>query len=133
MNALNFCGAWRRRRKYVESESFHFAQDKVDLPLEELGVIRQLAEHLQALFHLASRTGQTVSVEITGHTDDTGRPERNVELSAGRAKSVLAALEAQQIPPDRLRAKYSETAKGGSDAERPLDRYASLRVTLAPR
>jgi outer membrane protein OmpA-like peptidoglycan-associated protein len=39
-------------------------------------------------------------VRIEGHTDNTGKPDANQKLSEDRAKSVMAALQKQNIPAD---------------------------------
>ena len=41
-------------------------------------------------------------VRIAGHTDDTGRSEVNVRLSAERAESVASRIAARGIDPARL-------------------------------
>jgi outer membrane protein OmpA-like peptidoglycan-associated protein len=46
-----------------------------------------------------------ISVEVQGHTDDTGSREHNLELSQNRAESVVAYLVEKGVPSDRLVAK----------------------------
>jgi outer membrane protein OmpA-like peptidoglycan-associated protein len=50
---------------------------------------------------------------IEGHTDSTGSAERNRELSAARARSVLGALVGAGIDPARL-------SSAGFGPDRPL-------------
>lgn len=53
-------------------------------------------------------------LDISGHTDNQGRPESNTELSASRAASVKAYLVSQGIDADRIRS----TGAGEND---PID------------
>jgi outer membrane protein OmpA-like peptidoglycan-associated protein len=44
----------------------------------------------------------TIKVEITGHTDNTGNPAYNKQLSEKRAKSVYSYIISHQIIPNRI-------------------------------
>ncbi|HMU03339.1 MAG TPA: OmpA family protein, partial [Saprospiraceae bacterium] len=44
-----------------------------------------------------------VKILITGHTDNVGNDEANMELSLNRAKSVALALEKSGIDPSRIK------------------------------
>ena len=57
-------------------------------------VIDTVAEVLKA--------NPTLRIEVQGHTDSTGSPERNRELSLDRAQSVAAALALYGVAPNRL-------------------------------
>ncbi|MEY4173557.1 MAG: hypothetical protein RI900_722 [Actinomycetota bacterium] len=56
---------------------------------------------LQRVAGLAKRFGG-VRIEVQGHTDSEGDPERNRQLSQRRAESVLEALVAMGVPRDDL-------------------------------
>ncbi|MGH1346465.1 MAG: OmpA family protein [Nannocystales bacterium] len=60
-----------------------------------------------------------VTVEISGHTDSTGSPEHNIELSKSRAESVKAYLVDHGVEGDRV-----ETRGAGPDE--PIDTNASV-------
>src|SRR5690606_7517504 len=51
-----------------------------------------------------------IIVEIGSHTDSRGSDNYNIELSQGRAESVVRYMVQNGIPPARVRAKgYGET------------------------
>ena len=54
-----------------------------------------------------------IHVEIQGHTDDVGKPEKNLKLSQDRADAVKAFLVRKGIPADRITTK-------GYGSEKPL-------------
>lgn len=59
-----------------------------------------------------------VTVEISGHTDSTGSPDHNIELSKSRAESVKAYLVAHGVDESRV-----ETRGAGPDE--PIDTNAT--------
>jgi K(+)-stimulated pyrophosphate-energized sodium pump len=72
-------------------------------------------------------------VAISGHTDNTGDPTANVELSRARAAAVGAALRDQDVASDRLDVQgYGSQRPLGdnsSEAGRARNRRVSLEVT----
>ena len=55
-------------------------------------------------------TNPTVSIELSGHTDNIGSGADNMKLSDDRAKSVVEYLTGKGISASRLTAKgYGET------------------------
>ncbi len=59
----------------------------------------------------------TVKIEIDGHTDNVGKKETNMKLSASRAKSVENYLEKKGINTDRVTSKgYGDTKPVTSNA-----------------
>lgn len=73
-----------------------------------------------------------VRLEAQGHTDATGDPQYNVELSERRARVVRDALIAFGVPPDRVVARgYGPTrpvADNGTSAGRASNRRVEFRV-----
>lgn len=71
-----------------------------------------------------------LKLEVQGHTDNSGTPAHNQELSAGRASAVLGALLSQGIVMDRLTAKgYGQTkpiADNGTEAGKSKNRRVEL-------
>src|SRR5438045_2778031 len=74
----------------------------------------------------------TVKIEISGHTDNVGKPADNLTLSNNRAKSVITYLISKGIAAQRLVAKgYGETkpvADNKTDEGRAKNRRTELRV-----
>lgn len=74
----------------------------------------------------------TLKIEISGHTDNAGKPADNLALSNNRAKAVVNYLVSKNIPAARLVAKgYGETkpiADNKTEAGRALNRRTEMRV-----
>lgn len=73
-----------------------------------------------------------VSVEISGHTDNTGTANYNLELSEKRAEEVVAFLTARGIQDYRLKARgYGDTvpvADNDTEAGRSMNRRTELKI-----
>jgi outer membrane protein OmpA-like peptidoglycan-associated protein/tetratricopeptide (TPR) repeat protein len=74
----------------------------------------------------------SLKIEISGHTDNVGKPADNLALSNNRAKAVVDYLIKKNIAPQRLTAKgYGETkpvADNNSEEGRRLNRRTEMRV-----
>ena len=75
----------------------------------------------------------TIKVEISGHTDNVGKPADNLLLSNNRAKAVVNYLVSKKIPAARLTAKgYGETkpvADNKTEEGRAQNRRTEMKVT----
>lgn len=71
-----------------------FGYNSADLGATYLSVIDQLAAALIA--------NESWTVEVTGHTDDTGPSQGNQRLSERRAQSAAARLIGQGVEPNRI-------------------------------
>jgi outer membrane protein OmpA-like peptidoglycan-associated protein len=102
---------------YFETDSFRI------LPESE-PELQQLVEFLQ--------TNPALSVEVQGHTDDTGGTERNMDLSEKRARSVVDYLVEHGIAKDRLQwTGYGENRPvTGNDSEegRRQNRRTTIKI-----
>jgi outer membrane protein OmpA-like peptidoglycan-associated protein/tetratricopeptide (TPR) repeat protein len=74
----------------------------------------------------------TLRIEISGHTDDTGKPTDNLVLSNNRAKAVVNYLISKGIPAQRLTYKgYGESqpvADNKTEPGRALNRRTEMKV-----
>jgi outer membrane protein OmpA-like peptidoglycan-associated protein len=72
-------------------------------------------------------------IKIGGYTDNSGDPQRNLNLSQDRANGVMADLISLGISPDRLEAQgYGEqfpVADNSTEEGRAKNRRVSMRVT----
>jgi outer membrane protein OmpA-like peptidoglycan-associated protein len=75
----------------------------------------------------------TVKIQISGHTDNVGKPADNLLLSNNRAKAVVSYLVSKGISPQRLSFKgFGETvpiAKNTTEDGRAANRRTELKVT----
>lgn len=79
------------------------------------------------------KENNSIGVEISGHTDNTGTPEFNQKLSEQRAQSVVDYLLEKGIDSGRLKAAgYGErqaVADNTSDEGRALNRRTELKIS----
>lgn len=102
---------------YFETDSFRILPESEP---ELAQLIKFLAENYR------------LKVEIQGHTDDTGTPEKNQLLSEKRAQSVVDYLVENGIDRERLKwAGYGENrpvAGNDTPAERRLNRRTTIKI-----
>jgi outer membrane protein OmpA-like peptidoglycan-associated protein len=86
---------------------------------------------LHKLIKLLTENPQ-MQIEISGHTDKTGKPDFNLKLSANRAKAVADYLIQNGIDPKRLLSKgYGETqpmASNDTEEGRAQNRRTEFKV-----
>ncbi|MFS8617698.1 MAG: OmpA family protein [Solitalea sp.] len=78
------------------------------------------------------RQNPTVTIELSGHTDDVGSEEHNLQLSENRAKVVYAYLVRAILQPDRFQYKgYGESrpvADNATEEGRASNRRTELKI-----
>jgi len=80
----------------------YFNSNEANLLPASLNELQKLAQFL--------KLNPQVSIELSGHTDHTGSPKHNLELSLKRAQAVQRYLIEQQIPAARIQAQgYAAT------------------------
>lgn len=102
-----------------------FDVNKFDLKPESQAELDKLVQLLNE--------NPTLKIEISGHTDNVGKPAENLLLSNNRAKAVVAYLTSKGIAAARLTFKgYGETkpvADNKSDEGRAANRRTEVKVT----
>ncbi|MDX1629502.1 MAG: OmpA family protein [Fulvivirga sp.] len=108
----------------VRLNNIFFDFDKTTLKPESFVELDKVVEFL--------KNNPSVEIEIAGHTDSKGSDEYNINLSQGRAQSVVDYLISQGIESDRLIAKgYGETvpvATNETDEGRAINRRVEFTV-----
>jgi len=102
----------------------YFDTDKSDVKPESTSTLDEVAKLL--------KSDASLKLEISGHTDNTGETNHNMQLSDARAKAVVAVLVSKYgIAAARLQAKgYGDTkpvAPNDTDANRAKNRRVELR------
>ena len=116
--------------KALESEGHvaldvRFATSKADILPESKPVLDQMIALL--------KENPTLKVSIEGHTDNAGDAKANKALSLRRATSVVMALKAAGIAPDRLTAAGWGSEKPVADNTTEAGRAKNRRVELVKK
>ncbi len=121
----------------VRDTVIHFEVNSTVVPLDELALVDALSAHLQQLTSDAKSQGESVRVEVVGHTDLTGAETHNAELSQQRADAIIEMLKERGIQLGMLLGKGvgdSQPQRAGADAyEQNLDRRATFHVQIEPQ
>ncbi len=108
----------------VVLKNIFFDTDKAVLKSESLTELKRLADLM--------KKNSSISIEISGHTDNTGSKARNQQLSSERAKSVVDYLIEAGIEAYRLTYKgYADTvpvADNNTEEGRALNRRTEFRI-----
>lgn len=101
----------------------NFRKGSAQLLAESMGPLNDVAAALRA--------DQGAIVEIAGHTDDDGSPERNLRLSLQRARTVRSYLMARGVQGDRMLARgYGDTRPVATNAT-PEGQARNRRVEMS--
>jgi outer membrane protein OmpA-like peptidoglycan-associated protein/tetratricopeptide (TPR) repeat protein len=105
-------------------KNIFFDVNKFDLKTESQAELDKLVQLLNE--------NPTLKIEISGHTDNAGKPADNLLLSNNRAKSVISYLTAKGIAGARLSSKgYGETkpvADNKTEEGRAINRRTEMKV-----
>jgi OmpA-OmpF porin, OOP family len=69
---------------FVDLYGIYFDTDKTDVKPESTATLDEVAALL--------KIDRSLKLEISGHTDNTGKAEHNLKLSEGRARAVVDLL-----------------------------------------
>jgi OOP family OmpA-OmpF porin len=121
-------------KERVERQRIHFDLDSAQLPVSQFDVLDAVEEDVNTLRRIAAANRVEVRIAIYGHTDRTGKEDRNEELSRARANTVKTLLAKHGIPEDMLSASgVAASIPGHPEAEtypQELDRRVTFKVTL---
>ena len=107
---------------------------RLDNVLFDVGKSTIKPQSKESLLNVASvmKKLPTIRIEVQGHTDADGNPDRNMQLSQARAESVCKFLEEQGIATNRLTAHgYGQTrpiAPNDTQAGKALNRRVMIEV-----
>jgi outer membrane protein OmpA-like peptidoglycan-associated protein len=107
-------------KKYTFSAGVLFDSGKAELRPEAGAELDSLIIFLQKF--------PKVHLGISGHTDDVGTDEYNLDLSERRAKSVQSFLESKGIPMERLRSRGFGESRPVADNTTEAGRQGNRRV-----
>ena len=102
-----------------------FALDSADIEPESTPILAEIVTMLQA--------DAALQLSIEGHTDATGSPEHNQQLSEQRAAAVKAYLVGQGIAAGRLATAGFGPNQPVADNDSELGRARNRRVELVRR
>jgi OmpA-OmpF porin, OOP family len=103
-------------------ENVQFDFGKTTLRSQSYETLNKLAEYLK-------RKGE-INIEIDGHTDNVGAPERNISLSLERAKSILNYLIKKGISKKRITVKGYGDLQPISDNNSEKERQKNRRIEI---
>ena len=84
----------------IEQQVILFRVDSSELDPEQLLKLTDVESSLRKLQSYTAAAHKNLKVEIAGHTDPTGKEERNAALSEQRANAVIDALTDRGIAPE---------------------------------
>ena len=104
----------------------HFQHDSSDILPDSQAIIEELADVL-------SKRADIKSVEVQGHTDDTGAAPYNLRLSQARAQAVVDAIASHGVDASRMTAKgYGQEkplAPNSTEPNRAKNRRVQVMIT----
>ena len=110
--------------KKIVLNNIFFETGKAELSTESTLELERMAEFMAK--------EKTLSIEISGHTDNVGSDASNQSLSEARAKAVVAYLTSNGVDAERLVAKgYGEAhpiASNDTDKGRAQNRRTEFKI-----
>jgi outer membrane protein OmpA-like peptidoglycan-associated protein len=120
----------------LEKQVIRFDLNSSQLPVSQFDTVETVAEEIAALRKTALANNQQIKIHIYGHTDHTGKEDRNVELSNERAQTVVTALLRRSVPADMMTfSGLADTHPEHEDGDiypPELDRRVTIQVVLTP-
>ena len=116
----------------VTEKSLEGTLIRLDDVLFDVGKCTIKEQCLKPLTNVANVMKQlpTMRIEVQGHTDADGDPDRNLALSQKRAEAVCTFLAQHGVAPDRLRAKGYGPNRPIAPNETPQGKSLNRRVMI---
>ncbi|RMG41679.1 MAG: OmpA family protein [Candidatus Dadabacteria bacterium] len=103
-----------------------FDPDQTSLRAGAIANLETIAESIKASPH-------AYTINVVGHTDDSGSPEHNERLAEARARTVSAYLASRGISSDRIKVKSfgakRPIATNATDVGRQLNRRVDIYIS----
>ncbi len=119
-------------KETLEKQIIRFELNSAKLPMDQFAALETVEEAVNTLRRAAEANKASIRIEISGHTDRTGKESHNIELSQTRAESVVIALMQRGIPAGMLMARgiadSSPEHQGIESYPQELDRRVTFRV-----
>lgn len=120
---LDMIGSKFRLNNKAKLSNIYFEFGEYELDPEDKSHLKPLLDAMQEKPKLR--------IEVSGHTDNIGRPETNLRLSLLRAKSVAQFLVDHNISPDRVEARgYGQTRPMATNDQEKEGRELNRRIEI---
>lgn len=120
---MSFILGQLKEKGKVDLYGIFFDTDMAQLKPQSAEVIAEIAKALQQ--------DPSLRLQVAGHTDNVGSPDHNMALSQARAASVVSALVAKGVAPDRLSAKGYGSSRSVTTNDTEEGRAKNRRVELS--
>ena len=124
------------QKALVERQVIRFEVNSAQLPVSQFDTLDAAAEGISTLRQTAEALHQRMTVQIEGHTDQTGEQGKNMELSKLRAQTVTSMLLKRGVPANLLTSQGVGQSRpehaGDTSYPAELDRRVTFAVTLTP-
>ena len=122
-------------KKSLETTIILFPVGVAEVPADRKVELDKLAKDIREVIARAGALGDSVSIEVVGHADDTGTDAHNIQLSDRRARAMRAELVRRGIARNLIRTRgagYNEPLRNeDSEDQRKFNRSITLRVISA--
>lgn len=119
-----------RIRAMIESRSLHFDVGEVMPDGSFDATLDEVAAGIAQIAALAANSGLTARVNVTGHTDSTGKGSTNLSVSVARAEVVRALLLKRGVDPELVKVRGAGPLEPLSSEETDDDRSRNRRVSF---
>jgi OOP family OmpA-OmpF porin len=118
----------------IVNPSLLFELDRTELAPGQEEKFRQLVADIERLQQLSAAMKKNARLEVTGRADGSGSPERNAELSRGRAETIAAQLNARLPSKSNLEivagASTEKLREELTEADRAANRSVTFKIIL---